>query len=83
MGWGKLLKDIVKRQHDLTRMINTLVGWEPGDERAILTSSHGSFQLNWQKGSLISRFMGPTLGRQDPDGPHVGPINFGIWVNDR
>ena len=23
--------------------------------------------------------MGPTWGRQDPDGPHVGPMNFTIW----
>ena len=24
--------------------------------------------------------MGPISGRQDPGGPHVGPMNFGIWV---
>ena len=23
---------------------------------------------------------GPTRGRQDPGGPHVGPMNFAIWV---
>ena len=23
--------------------------------------------------------MGPIWGRQDPDGPHVGPINIAIW----
>ena len=23
--------------------------------------------------------MGPTWGRQDPGGPHVGPMNFAIW----
>ena len=23
--------------------------------------------------------MGPIWGRQDPGGPHVGPINFAIW----
>ena len=26
--------------------------------------------------------MGPIWGRQDPGGPHVGPMNFAIWVND-
>ena len=26
--------------------------------------------------------MGPIWGRQDPDGPHVGPMNFAIWVID-
>ena len=24
--------------------------------------------------------MGPIWGRQDPDGPHVGPMKFDIWV---
>ena len=24
--------------------------------------------------------MGPICGRQDPGGPHVGPMNFVIWV---
>ena len=23
--------------------------------------------------------IGPILGRQDPGGPHVGPMNFAIW----
>ena len=26
--------------------------------------------------------MGPIWGRQDPDGPHVGPMNFAIWDNN-
>ena len=34
--------------------------------------------------SLIARFMGanmgPIWGRQDQGGPHVGPMNFAIWV---
>ena len=30
--------------------------------------------------SLIARFMRPIWGRQDPGGPHVGPMNFAIWV---
>ena len=24
--------------------------------------------------------MGPIWGRQDPSGPHVGPMNFAIWA---
>ena len=24
-------------------------------------------------------YMGPIWGRQDPDGPHVGPMNVAIW----
>ena len=23
--------------------------------------------------------IGPNWGRQDPGGPHVGPMNFAIW----
>ena len=23
---------------------------------------------------------GPTWGRQDQSGPHVGPINLGVWA---
>ena len=26
--------------------------------------------------------MGPIWGRQDPGGPHVGPVNFVIWGNN-
>ena len=26
--------------------------------------------------------MGPNWGRQDPGGPHVGHMNFAIWVSD-
>ena len=25
--------------------------------------------------------MGPIWGRQDPGGPHVGPMNFAIWID--
>ena len=24
--------------------------------------------------------MGPIWGRQDPGGPHVGPMNFAVWL---
>ena len=26
--------------------------------------------------------MGPIWGRQDPGGPHVGPMNFAMWVSN-
>ena len=26
--------------------------------------------------------MGPIWGRQDPGGPHVGPMNFAIWESN-
>ena len=30
--------------------------------------------------SQIAKFMGPTWGRQDTGGPHIGPMNLAIWV---
>ena len=27
--------------------------------------------------------MGPIWGRQDPGGPHVGPVNFTVWGSSR
>ena len=39
-----------------------------------------SGMLKGGKHTLIARFMGPIWGRQDPGGPHVGPMNFAIWV---
>ena len=27
----------------------------------------------------IARLMGPIWGRQNPGGPHVGPVHFAIW----
>ena len=40
------------------------------------TSSGGDFT---PETPLIARNMGPIWGRQDPGGPHVGPMNFAIW----
>ena len=30
--------------------------------------------------TLKAKFMGPIWGRQDPGGPHFGPMNFAIWA---
>ena len=29
---------------------------------------------------VLGANMGPIWGRQDPGGPHIGPMNFAIWV---
>ena len=38
--------------------------------------SKGMFPDNKDHGAN----MGPNWGRQDPGGPHVGPMNFAIWA---
>ena len=43
------------------------------------------FLHNWQNcpdSKVHGANMGPIWGRQDPGGPHVGPVNFAIWVNN-
>ena len=42
------------------------------------------FEITNRNGSLDSKVhganIGPIWGRQDPGGPHVGPMNFAIRV---
>ena len=49
----------------------TKLGPLPWDHRAITTPDSKVHGDN----------MGPIWGRQDPGGPHVGPMNFAIWDN--
>ena len=36
------------------------------------------FECAFPDSKIYGANMGPTLGRQDPGGPNVGPINFAI-----
>ena len=54
---------------------------------SIWTSTHmassGSWSAIWRiypDSKVHGANMGPIWGRQDPGGPHVGPMNFVIWV---
>ena len=39
-------------------------------------------QVNYPDSKVYGSNMGPIWGRQDPGGPHVGPMNFAIWVHE-
>ena len=44
--------------------------------------SEGSIQSTYDTipdSKVHGAIMGPIWGRQDPGGPHVGPMNFAIW----
>ena len=41
---------------------------------------HPNNHLNSPDSKVHGANMGPIWGQQDPGGPHVGPINFVIWV---
>ena len=43
---------------------------------ALGNTNNGSFPDRKVHGANI----GPIWGRQDPDGPDVGPMNFAIWI---
>ena len=45
-----------------------------------LTSWVSKPRLNSPDSKIHGANMGPIWGRQDPGGPHVGPMNFAIWV---
>ena len=40
----------------------------------------GSSSLNRPDSKVLGANMGPIWVRQDPGGPHIGPINFDIWA---
>ena len=41
---------------------------------------HTVLHKNCPDGKVHGAHMGPTWDRQDPGGPHVGHVNFVIWV---
>ena len=40
----------------------------------------GVFYQPYPDSKVHGANMGPTWGRQDPGGTHVGPMNFAIWL---
>ena len=38
------------------------------------------YNLEFPDNKVHGANMGPIWGRQDPRGPHYGPVNFAIWV---
>ena len=46
----------------------------------ILSSCFDCILLLYPDSKVHGANMGPIWGWQDPDGPHVGPMKFAIWV---
>ena len=63
-----------------------VVGWFM--TKCPCSSAGGSTRLDWifaifsylPDSRVHGANMGPIWGRQDPGGPHVGPMNFAIWA---
>ena len=57
-----------------------ILSWKPGicyncRQTHVVNQYHSNAPDSKVHGAII----GPIWGRQDPGGPHVGPINFAIW----
>ena len=75
----------LKHKHDIH---NCMKGPTPkfiNDETLTntLQETHGSAYDNYPDSKVHGANMGPTWVLSAPDGPHVGPINFAIRVNNR
>ena len=70
-----------KQSHLVCHFIAVLSLILPVDLPGITCSLNGIFA--WEKlpdSKVHGANMGPIWGRQDPGGPHVGPMNFVIWA---
>ena len=65
----------------ITRPVAETACWSDEDE------VKPGIEILQHKEPLIARFMGPTWGpiwgRQDPGGPHIGPMNLAIWGSNQ
>ena len=54
----------------------------PTDVKALLGANtlRDTMMSNFPDGKVHGANMGLIWGQQDPDGPHVGPMNFALWV---
>ena len=77
-SWGQLINpDCVDILLSLCALLATKMSLLqmnlPGTETGI-------FLENYPDSKVPGANMGPIWGLQDPGGPHVGPMNFAIWV---
>ena len=61
---------------------DTAMQWVRASAAMPWPSSSGIFRFQHYHDSKVHGVnMGPIWGRQATDGPHVGPMNFVIWVD--
>ena len=56
------------------------IWWNSSTMFHSLWSVDAKWQHRYPDGKVHVANMGPIWGRQDPGGPHVGPMNLAIWV---
>ena len=55
----------------------------PSSHRGELGLQTTPLHFHFPDSKVHGPIMGPTWGRQDPGGPHVGPMNLAIWFVPR
>ena len=81
-GWSSVQLSAHSSQSRLshksgTSLSRALISWSWGGQK------YGTHLLGYQDypdSKVHGPNMGPIWGRQDPGGPHVGPMSFAIWV---
>ena len=72
--WGCVLSVFIPSSHPLQVLPFNWVYWEP------VSTIQSGLGCNCLDNKVHGANMGPIWGRQDPGGPHVGPMNLAIWV---
>ena len=79
-GWWVLIKN----PWQSTRVFNHKTDWQSAIRSYAKHTLSNNMHLNIvtyasPDSKVHGANMGPIWGRQDPGGPHVGPMNFAIW----
>ena len=68
-----LVKDKVRLSHTVYAMAADIMALRRGWASAATI-------LTYPDSKVYGANIGPIWGRQDPGGPHVGPMNLAIWL---
>ena len=85
---GERYIDACVRQTDGHVMPSIIVCLGPHKQQFYMVTNYVQYlhRINWgyiqiyrPDSKVLGTNVGPIWGRQDPGGPHVGPMNFAIW----
>ena len=80
------LKQFIRLHGEITQQASMATMAPEGRERGICASmiiQEWVWAQKWgalPDSKVCGASMGPTWGRKDPGGPHVGPMNLAIWA---
>ena len=71
---------VVTWQHHNMKTLSSLLALWDGDAPVSNGFRQQKASDAYPDSKVHGAYMGPIWGRQDPGGPHVGSMNFAIWV---